>query len=350
VTPIDGGPLDVHLALDPGRMNPAFRALMRTVDGAPPTERDLLKARVSTVPADVLVAADTSRAVFETRMATTAGEGAVWAEPGLARDALAGARAGTAAGVGLMEASFDGLPRAARVTLIGGTAPGVTSPVPGDLVPHNWTPPGGWVTAGFKIELSDTVALHFVRSISWSADRPFQSGDVGFGTGVILEPDGLISLWGRIDATMLTVTHEMPAAAGDPPTLAPLILWMPGERPPADPSKAGGGLGFLVGTDLLVTVDANIYQKRALGPLNRWDGIGDALGDWYLTQELQMQAYRGEVTIATPLGLSTAGDMNAGPGQWFLRALDSMPWYAGFGSVYFGNTGGTFFTRPRIFS
>ena len=63
-----------------------------------------------------------------------------------------------------------------------------------------------------------------------------------------------------------------------------------------------------------------------------------------------MKDYRGEVTVSSELGLSTKGDMDAGPGQWFLRILDGLPWYIGFGSVYFGNTGGTFFTRPRIYS
>jgi hypothetical protein len=58
------------------------------------------------------------------------------------------------------------------------------------------------------------------------------------------------------------------------------------------------------------------------------------------------------VTIATRLAPGVAGNGSAGPGKWFLRALDAtgdFSWIVGWGSLYFGNTGGTFTTRPRIY-
>jgi hypothetical protein len=291
-------------------------------------------------------------AVVEARLSDATGEGSLWSEPSQTRDPLAGARAGEIAGVGLLELAFDGLPRAMRLSLLRKSPPGVPA---GDLVPHNWMPPSGWITDGVKAELCETLDLHFVRSIGWAADRPLLSEDIPPLTGVVLsEPDGLISFWSRTDITFLTIAQQTPVAAPGTPRLDPLIFWQAQERPPADPFKSKSGLGFLIGADLRVTLDVDAMVKKVLVRNGRWDGLGEALGNWGLTTELQMKDYQGEVTVASPLDLSTAGDMNAGPGQWFLRVLNGLDHgiasLIGFGSVYFGNTGGTFYTRPRIYS
>jgi hypothetical protein len=363
VTTQDSGALAAHVALDPDRVNKAFRAQTRELDARfASDERDALKVRISELPDDVMIRTDVAPdpddpsagsglAVIEARLSAATGEGSLWSEPSQMRDPLAGSRAGEIAGIGLLELAFDGLPRAARASLLRKSPPGVPAT---DLVPHNWTPPAGWITSGVKAELCETIDLHFVRSIAWGADRPIKGSDIPPFTGVVLEPDGLISLWSRTDITFLTIAQQAPASASDPPRLDPLIIWQPQERPPANPFEAKGGLGFLIDPGLRITLDVDSMVKKTLARSGRWDGLSDALGNWDLMQEFQMKDYQGEVTVSSPLGLSPAGDPNAGPGQWFLRVLNGLDsWPAvliGFGSAYFGNTGGTFFTRPRIYS
>ena len=357
----EAGPAALDVALDKGRVNPAFRAQVRDLDTRfADDERDLLKVRISSLPPDLMArtdvgpAADRPLAVVEARLSAPAGEGAFWMEPGLVRDSLAGQRAGSVAGIGLIEGAFDGLPRAARVSLLAAMPPGVPA---GDLVPHNWTPPTGWMTSGVKLELAEMLHLQFVRQISWGADRTpaniNEPPDAPVGVGLVLD-DGLLSIWGRLDARFITIDQQGAAADTDPPRLDPLLLWLPAERPPANSHAPGGGLGFLIDPMLRVTLDLDGYVAPTQQHSSRWDRVNADLVGWQLVQELQMQAYQGEVTVATPLQFSPAGDPNAGPGKWFLRVLKSLDsWPAvliGFGSVYFGNTGGNFWSRPRIFA
>jgi hypothetical protein len=349
----------VHAALDPARPNTSLRAAVW--DNTPRYAlgpRPMVKARLAMLPADVIVASGskidrtgttprTTFNVLEARLSMRSGEGSLWFEPNLDRDALAGARAGTAAGVGLVTAAFDGLPRGLRIT-----TPGPDATVT-DWGPANWTPPPGWVSGGALVEISDTTTVGSARVVTWSRDRTLVGGDGPVPAGQTLDPDGLISLWGETAVAYAQIAQGSPSADGDPPRLDPISVWMLSERPPVDPQRPAGGVGYSIGGQLLVTLDLDISERRTAARRPHWNALGPPGNwNWVLLQEFQMMSYMGAVTIASPLGLGVAGDGAAGPGNWFLRALDATgawSWIIGYGSIYFGNTTGTFTSRTRIF-
>jgi hypothetical protein len=349
----------VHTTLDPARPNTSLRAAVW--DNTPRYAlgpRPMLKARVAMVPVDVIVTSgltidrtgSTPRTTFnvlESRLSMRSGEGSVWFEPNLDRDALAGARAGTAAGVGLVTAAFDGLPRGLRVS-----TPGPDATLT-DWGPGNWTPPPGWTAGGALVEISDTTTVGSGRLVTWSRDRALAGGDGPVPADQTLDPDGLISLWGDTTVSYAKIAQGNPTADGDPPRLDPISLWMLAQRPPTSPQRPDGGLGYSIGGQLLVTLDVDLSERRTAALMPHWNALGaPGAWDWVLLQEFQMENYMGTVTIASPLGTGVAGDGGAGPGKWFLRALDATgawSWIIGWGSIYFGNTGGTFTSRPRIF-
>jgi hypothetical protein len=189
--------------------------------------------------------------------------------------------------------------------------------------------------------------------VTWGSDRPLAGADGPVPTGQTLDPDGLISVWGDLEVAYAQIAQGNPAADGDPPRLDPISLWMLSERPPMDPQHPQGGLGYSIGGQLLVTLDLDQWSRRTAARRPHWNALGPPRAwEWELMQEFQMMSYMGAVTVASPLGLGVAGDGGAGPGKWFLRALDATgiwSWIIGYGSIYFGNTTGTFTSKTRIF-
>ncbi len=317
------GALAVPVLLDPNRVNKALRAYVRELDTRfAPAERDLLKARVETLPPEVGVRADLSIPMFGVRLSARSGPGAFWMEPAQMRAGDAGPRAGSAAGIGLVEFQIDGIPRALRFTVLGA-----------DQFPPNFPgPDANWHGGGITAEVSEMASIDFLRMISWGRDHRDDLNKI---------------FWGRIDATFVRWNQDAPAVAPAPPVLVPVSLWMPGEIDPDDEDEPESGLGYRIPTPgVTVTLDIDVYEKETNQANVRWV---DLPGAWDLRNELQMKNYAGEVTVASPLGASPAGDEDAGPGEWFLRIIDGRPWYIGFGSAYFGNTGGWIASRPRIF-
>ena len=332
------GPHTFPLVLHPDRVNLAFRSGIRELDGRfAPAERDLLRARIETLPDEVWVSADPAAQQYELRANLRTGPCVFWMEPGLMRGTDAGSRAGTPAGVGLVEGQIDGLPRRLCVTVM-----------PSDALPEAeleppWDtpagPPAGWRVPGLKAEVSEASRIEFLRIVAWSRDHRD-------------DPEQIF--WSRTYATFLEFAQEEPPVAPLPPVLTPLWIWLPGEIDPENEKKPENGLGFAITSPngaalpgVLVTLDLDQHMLTTDRAFTRWD----ELSGWDLATELQMQDYAGAVTVASTANGVAAGDMGAGPGEWFLRIVDGRPWYVGSGSAYFGNTGiGSPITLPRIFT
>lgn len=307
----------VRTVFDPARRNTALRAQLIELDTRfAPADRDTVKVRIASLPDTFTFARDSrvpAAVVTEITGSAVTGPGVMWSEPGVLR--TDGPRTGTVAGIGLAEFDFDRLPRQLRVTSLPGSTPPNFSPLP-----------AGWISSGTRFETSDDFRLSNVWNFAWDRDHP--SSDRVW--------------WSESKIPFLAFTKTGSGALGG------MTLWTPSERPAADPAAPDSGLGFRIDDGLLVTLDLNSFSHEIAGTgALRWNSLG---GTRSLAAELQMKDYRGEVTVASPLGASPAGDPDAGPGQWFLRIVDGRPWYIGFGSVYFGNTGGILTSRPRIFA
>jgi hypothetical protein len=329
------GPLSVPVLLDPNRVNKALRAELRELDERfAPDERDMVKGRLEVLPDDPALRVDLAGSQFEWRAATRSGPVVFWSEPGLMRGADAGPRASTPAGIGLVEGQVDGLPRWVRLTVLPSTAV-----PPAELAPGNLTPlPSGFAATGFRAEVSEMASVDFLRMITWGRDHRDDLNQI---------------FWGYVRATFVRWNQESPPAAPAPPVLTPLWIWMLGEPDPADENAPGAGLGFTItppsgggplGVD--VTLDIDQYSVTTNQAFVRWN----ALPTFDLRQELQMSSYAGSQTLSSTAGGVVSGGSDS-TGRWFLRLIDGRPWYVGFGSAYFGNTGvGSPFTLPRIFT
>jgi hypothetical protein len=310
--------------LDPNRVNKALRANIRTrEDPVGTTDRDLMKARLEVVPPEVRVDVDVAMQRFGATLSEASGPGAFWMEPQLVRGPGAGPRMDTRAGIGLVQFEFDMIPRAVRATILG----------PGAF-PANFNPGAGFTGGGITAEVSEMAAINFFRMIRWARDNRDDLNKI---------------YWSRIDATFLRWNQDTPAVAPVPAMLTPIDLWMFGEADPADEEKPGNGVGFRIPTPgVTVTLNADVYSKTVSLADARWT---DLPGQWELGQELQMSAYAGTISLSTTTSGIAAGNEAAGPGRWFLRLVNGRDWnpLVGFGSAYFGNTGGWLGSKPRIF-
>lgn len=319
------GPMSVPVLLDPGRVNKSLRAGIRTQEDPVGTiDRDLLKARVEVLPPELRIDADPVAGVFGGRLSVASGPGVFWMEPPLVRGPAAGPRAGQRAGTGLVQFQFDLIPRAVRATVLG----------PGAF-PANFNPGPGFVGGGLRAEVSEMASIDFLRYISWSRDHRDDLNKI---------------FWSRIDATFVRWNQDAPAVAPAPPVMVPIDIWMFSEADPADENSPDSGIGYSIPTPgVTMTLDLDTYAKTVNLAAARWS---DLPGDWQLGQELQMASYAGTVSLSTMTSGIAAGDPSAGPGTWFLRLVGGLDWNpaVGFGSAYFGNTGGWVGSRPRIFT
>jgi hypothetical protein len=336
-----GALTEAHAELGAVRLNESLRVALDERMSAADPPRDVLKLRVSSLPADGTLRLGPGDGVYELLLSKPSGAGSLWAEPRQQRkedvrspialllkrllDPLAPER-----GIGLIEFSFDAIPRGVRLSLLADASDELFSRL-------GWQPPTGWEVPAIRVDASGGATLRFLRMIAYSRDR---------------EPTWLpVSnrnfFWTRTDAKLVSWTRQNPAAPG----ADTVFLWSPGEIEPADPDNKLGGIGYQISPNLLLTVDLDSYGARTQDATARWDSFQ---GTWRLEAELQMQRYSGACLIAAPSG-RVAGDEHAGlPGRWFLRSINGRPWYVHGGSVFFGNTRGALpgdpaLSKPRIF-
>jgi hypothetical protein len=325
-----GAALSVPVLLDDNRVNKALRANIRTKeDPVDTTERDLMKARLATVPPEVLVDVDMSVQKFGVTLSEASGPGAFWMEPPLVRGPDAGPRMDQRAGIGLVQFEIDMIPRAVRATILG---PGA---FPANYSPGTGLPATGFVGGGITAEVSEMASINFFRMIRWARDHRTDLNQI---------------FWSRIDATFIRWNQDTPAVAPDPAMMIPVDIWMFGEADPANEDAPKSGVGYRIPTPgVTLTLDADVYGKTVNLANARWDALP---GQWQLAQELQMSGYAGTVTLSNTETFGVgAGNTGAGPGRWFLRVVNGRDWNPalGNGSAYFGNTGGWLGSRPRIF-
>jgi hypothetical protein len=201
---------------------------------------------------------------------------------------------------------------------------------------------------------------------------------------------GFRSKWQELIVPILNVDLDGTAdISADPVAGTSVWLWTytqppppaptPGPPPdPCGPQPSGpsltNGTAFRIGDGLLVDLALREYTLHdfAANPFARWntftagtdvDGTPD-VGKWMFSQDLQMQMYRGEITIVDAPSLSEKldnpyGNWQAGPGQWYLRGRDKLSIVVYTGDLYMGNTGngyhipltnGIFSTLAAIFN
>jgi len=291
----------------------------------------MARIRLVVLPDTVQALLDTERGVYELAVPLGLEVGPLLfrAEPGMVADK--GPRQGLRAGIGLVDGRILAIPHALRVWQIGVETPRLPE---AERQPRNWTPPSSWQRGGVKIETSERIDVHSLRLIRWERDNP---------------SDSFEHVWSRYDVTQLVLEQLDPAPPGSPPRLDPLWLWSPSEPPPSDGDDPDSGLGFRFDPRLRMTLDLDAAERKT-DRTSAWNDLG---GSFSLKQEFQMKGYAGEVSVSKDIGLGEMyhkGDMDAGPGLWFLRVLNALIPPVGASSAYFGNTGGAINTRPRIFA
>ena len=236
-------------------------------------------------------------------------------------------------------------------------------------------------TSGARVRLGGPLMASAIRIASFDGDA-----------GVCLDKDtkqnGMRSSWKETIIPVLNVAIDSTADISDDPVAGTSIwYWTPDDEPPPGPPvlpcdpqpdapDATKDTAFRIGGGLLVDLAYRDYalQDRSDRTFSRWDGFtattdvnGDAVGTWMFKQEIQMQGYRGEITVADlPSTLDSLdnpfGDWEAGPGLWYLRARDKLKLVIYTGDLYMGNTGSTgtsfhipfsnglFSTLPAIFN
>jgi hypothetical protein len=322
----------LRAVLDPARLNRSFRAGIRDADDRFSTfDRIMARIRLVVLPDAIQALLDTERGVYELAVPPGLELGPLLfrAEPGMVADT--GPRLGLRAGIGLIDGRVLAIPHALRVWQIGVATPRLPE---AERRPRNWTPPSSWGPGGLKLETCETIDVHSLRLIRWERDNPANSFE---------------HVWSRYDVTQLLLEQLDPAPPGSPPRLDPFWLWSPGEPPPSDGSDPDSGLGYRFDESLRMTLDLDAAEQKT-DRTSAWNDLG---GSFTLKQELQMKTYRGEVSVSRDIGLGEMyhkGDMDAGPGLWFLRVLNALIPPVGASSAFFGNTGGAINSRPRIFA
>jgi hypothetical protein len=300
------------------RANTAARVLAHVTDPRSSTpDWDMVKARVVDLPESITFTKNFAGNRFSIELNRRSGRVVLLAQP--PNTPSSNPEAENLIGVGLAKADIDSLPTFLQLDLLGPF---------NDLqsTPFNDTPPSDYTPSGFRIETDGDLVARGLQ----------------LATVAKIRPTGPVFFWSDIAASIIEIKSD----TAEPPGL--VWIWTPSAPNPGASASIGDWddvttwLGYRIESPALVTLQLQSYKDHTTTEGRWWN---DPAWAWELNAELQMKDYRGEVTVDH--SLFPTGDTDAGPGQWYLRVPDGLPFS---GQIVFGNTGGWFSNRPRIFA
>lgn len=326
--PADTSPPHFSATLQGGRSNRSLRAqAVLTDDRITPSTFLFARARIADVPEKVDVLADTSTNHFTIDADRRSGRVLLVAQP--PQVDIDGARAGQLVGVGFVKADVESLPTHTEVDLLGGSNPLQAEP-------FNDTPDASWVRSGIRVKTNAELVVRALQLINVSYVRP---PTFPCGTTPSIELPST-AFWSNLAGAILRISSEDTSEPGA------VWIWTPHQPIPAGSTDAcawvdlDSWLGYRIESPSLVRLQFQPYEAATTTIPTWWS---DSFA-WNLKAEFQMDGYRGEVTVDGPW---PEGDTDSGPGKWTLRVPDGIPPFGG--QIVFGNTGGWFSNRPRIF-
>jgi len=322
-----------------------------------PLPRTAWRARIGELPDSV--AAEIHRSDEEggglflarTTTSTPITGGVVWGEPLQIRPA--DNPRPELAGVGNIAALISELPTILEIADLSGIPTSQLGqfgyPSADELVPREHTPSTPNAPGGVRIRVGGRLAVGNIRIASFDGDEDFCVDDhipynrshwsetiVPFAH-ISLDPDVQPSTEPD-DTTVWLWSYTAPPPPAPDPGPPP----NPCDDPPDGPDLTEGK-AFRIGKGLVVDLAMRGYKLTdSVG--NTFAVWNQMLEPWLFDQDLQMKAFRGEITIVDPPGKLEAlgnpyGDWYGDTGDWYLRANGKLK-IVSTNDLYMGNTDG----------